>query len=362
MVEKQSTNERGHFEKCIFGHVYFSFGEKQILKNTCFKQHAFLVDPPGVFHKIMFFVTPRRPKQRKKGPISEAQSSNWPPNCQRAHSNPKKWAPKRPIPSFGGRPKGRPTCSLLQRRLSLSGGVPSVRLQRRRFKDFLCLPLFSRFRFAVTRVGTPPSGSDTRLARIQIAPAIGTPPHALRCQRVQSPSLQKETRPDGFPDNEAQSLLPSVCLASSVHQSCTTGGIDCHACRAKSKHGESSPILTRGEKSCTVELQSTTALEPFSVSSNLSGNPRSRRSLSGSGGPSPCDWCPPSSGHHQIPTLPTEAGTPGIHCLSRRSMSSFILSGPSKSTLDVPSDRGKSHSSFASSFVATLVMSVFHAW
>ena len=47
MAEK-SKNEGDHFE-IIDAFLNFSSGKKQNPKNPCFKQHAFLVDPSGVF-------------------------------------------------------------------------------------------------------------------------------------------------------------------------------------------------------------------------------------------------------------------------------------------------------------------------
>ena len=82
-------------------------------KNTSFKQHAFLVDPLGVFlmfsqfPKFMFFRPQKGGAKLRKGahlgdPFLELALQN----SKRAHSDPEKSAPKEPIPSFGGSLKG----------------------------------------------------------------------------------------------------------------------------------------------------------------------------------------------------------------------------------------------------------------
>ena len=92
-------NEGAHFENKL----HFCTG----------KQHAFLSFHCvnyifSKFRTFMFFDPKKAAQTDKKGPTWRAQVSDFSPkNCQTAHSDPKKWASKGPIPSFGGGPEGQ---------------------------------------------------------------------------------------------------------------------------------------------------------------------------------------------------------------------------------------------------------------
>ena len=56
----------------------------------------------------MFFLTPKRsPNHKKRAHLGSPFCARNLPNSQRVHSDPKKWVPKGPIPSFGGGPVGQ---------------------------------------------------------------------------------------------------------------------------------------------------------------------------------------------------------------------------------------------------------------
>ena len=85
-----------------FCDVSFSFGEKQILKTSCVKQHAFLVNPLGVSndlscaHTLMFFIA-------KKGGPNQERGSKFGSRVE--ISNPPDLL-KGPIPTKKGAQKG----------------------------------------------------------------------------------------------------------------------------------------------------------------------------------------------------------------------------------------------------------------
>ena len=61
--------KEAHFEKtpCNFCNVHFSVSKKQIRENTCFKQHALLVDSLGVWNVFRIFQTFMFFRHKKKG-------------------------------------------------------------------------------------------------------------------------------------------------------------------------------------------------------------------------------------------------------------------------------------------------------
>ena len=94
-----------------FCDVQLSLGEKHTLTNACFKQHAFSVDPLGVWYDFRIFkLSCFRPQKggtnpRKKVHLECHFSKLSSQNTQNPFQS-QKWAPKRPIPNFWRRPKG----------------------------------------------------------------------------------------------------------------------------------------------------------------------------------------------------------------------------------------------------------------
>ena len=82
--------------------MYFSFGKKQITKNTCLKQHAFSVDPLSVLYvifevsKFHVLLTPKgSPKQEKGLNFRGPTFRNWGPKLPKGPNATETVGPKR---------------------------------------------------------------------------------------------------------------------------------------------------------------------------------------------------------------------------------------------------------------------------
>ena len=81
-----------------FCNVHVSSGNKQIRESTCFKQHAFWVNPLGVLYVFRIykipFLSPKREPNHEKIHLGSPFLELGTPKSERAHSDQKKVGPK----------------------------------------------------------------------------------------------------------------------------------------------------------------------------------------------------------------------------------------------------------------------------
>ena len=101
--------------KLHFCDVHFSWGKKQIRKNTCFKQQTFwsvqcfFFFEKSYFQPSMFFDPKRRKKHEQRAHLGGSCFELGPQNFQWAHSDPK-CGPQRAHSEFWREPKGSGPC------------------------------------------------------------------------------------------------------------------------------------------------------------------------------------------------------------------------------------------------------------